>query len=115
MAACFRCGADAAFVLTLAVVFGPAFIRRIGIEIAGMSGALTAAFLARGVLWLVIYSWLGPPVVRALPLSVIAAGLIGLGVAGAQCRGVYCVWIHTIDGQWFRDRSEKIVAGVMGT
>lgn len=55
MAVAFDLGANGAFLASLAVVYAAWFVRRLGIELAGMSDALTAAFLVRGGLWLLLY------------------------------------------------------------
>ncbi|HEY7387103.1 MAG TPA: hypothetical protein VH640_01250 [Bryobacteraceae bacterium] len=111
---CFACGADLACLATVAVFFGAAIVRATGIEIAGMTGPVTAAFVQHGVLWLVVYFWLAPGFVRNLPISITLAGFVAMAFVGAWSRRAFFVWIQDIDGQWFRDRSEAVVGTAMG-
>jgi len=114
VANCFGHGADAAFSLTLVLFLGAAVVRLFRIELAGMGSPLTAAFLTRGALWLVIYLWLAPGFLRSFPASIIFAAVVCLTFAGAWARDCFFVWLQDIDGQWFRDRSETIVSLAMG-
>jgi len=114
IANCFDYGADAAFLLALALCFGTVVVGWLGIEVAMLSGPLTANFIVRGALWLVIYFWLAPWFVRAMPFSITFAGFIGLAFVGAWGRGAFFAWLQAIDGQWFRDRSEGVLGIVMG-
>jgi hypothetical protein len=113
LAKCLNIGADEAFINTLVLFFGTAVVRRFGIEIAGMSAPLTAAFATRAVLWLVVYFALAPAFIRNLPFSITLAGCLGLAFAGAAARDWFFVWVQGIDSDWIRDRSEWTVAIVM--
>ncbi len=83
---CFGCGADLACLATLALFFGTATIRATGIEIAGMTGPITASLLWHLSLWLVVYFWLAPGTIRDLPFSITMAGCFGIALLGARTR-----------------------------
>jgi hypothetical protein len=82
----FRLGPDAAFLLTMFVFYGGWLAQRFIGEFAGMPEELTAALAVRGIIWIVLFCWLAPDFLRALPWSFIVAGLVAIVLTGMRCR-----------------------------
>jgi hypothetical protein len=56
----FQLDIDASLLVTVAVVYGHAFLREMAFELAGMSQPLSAAFVWGGPLWFFLVFWLVP-------------------------------------------------------
>jgi hypothetical protein len=111
----FQWGANLSCLATLVLFFGASVVRATGIEIAGMTGPVTACLVTHLVLWLVIYFSLAPRIVFDLPISFTGALWVMVALGGAWCRSAFFVWIQDIDAQWIQDRSETTVKLLMGT
>lgn len=112
IAAHFQTGIDTALVMTLLVVYGHRLMRCASIELAGMSGAVTAAFLVWGAVWVALFFWLAPIVMRQWPLTVILGVVIALVLGGVRCRQQFEQSREKFGKAWFRDRSEEVVLTV---
>jgi hypothetical protein len=109
LAAEFRMSADGAFVVALVIFFGTWIVRRFTLELAGMPEELTAALIVRGVLWLMIFAWLQPPLVRDLPWSFILVGLFALVLVGFRCREYFDLYGYGSVRAFLFDHSETTV------
>lgn len=109
MAAHFQTGIDAAFVMTLLVVYGHRLMRCASVELAGLSGPVTAAFLIWGALWVALFFWLAPSAIRQWPLTVILGATAALVLGGVRCRQQFEQDREKFGKAWFRERSEEVV------
>jgi hypothetical protein len=105
----FDLSADGAFAAALLVFFGTWIVRRFTLELAGLSEELTAALFVRGTVWLLLYFWLAPPLVRAQPCSFILCGLVAFVLAGMRCRVEFERHGYATGTAFLRDQSELTV------
>lgn len=109
MAAHFQAGIDAAFVMTVLVFYGHRLLRCATIELAGMSGPVTAAFLVWGALWIALFCWLAPNAMRQWPLTVTLGVVAALVLAGVRGRQQFEQGREKFGNDWLRNRSEEVV------
>jgi hypothetical protein len=114
VAAQFRMGADSAFVVALLVFYGGWFVQRFTLEFAGMSAELTAALIVHGTLWLLLYCWLAPDMLRAQPWSFILVALVALVLAGLRLREHFDLFGYASEKAYLRDHSEATVGLALG-
>ncbi len=109
----FRLGVDTAFVATLFVFYGTWFVQRFAGEVAGLPEELTAALIVRGFLWIIVYCWLAPDILRAQPWSFIVCVLVMLVLAGMRCREQFDRTALPWGKAFLRQHSEAVAGGAL--
>jgi hypothetical protein len=111
-ARCFGLSVDGAFVVSLLLAYGTRLVACFSIEIAGFEEELSSLLIAWGIIWVAIYLWLAPRLVRDLPLSFVICAVIALVLAGQRA---FHVCLHNPDllsKAWLRERSEGVLGAV---
>lgn len=114
MGRCFALGADAAFLASICVACGTVIVSALGFELAGLEEDLTNPFVAWGIIWLLLFSWLAPEPLKQLPLSFIICAVVALVYLGARAFPEFIKRPELFQKHWLRERSEAVVGCLMG-
>jgi hypothetical protein len=101
---------DRSFVLALVVVVLGWFGLRMSGHLIGMLGPNMHRLIVLLVVWLILFWWFAPAVLKALPVVFILAGALAIAVAGARCRHQFELHRHKLDKAYLREHSVVLVA-----
>lgn len=110
----FALDADVSFFWAVCITQGVTIASALNFEFAGLEGELSALFVAWGIIWVALFLWLAPPLIKSFPFCFIVCAVVAIVYLGMLAFPEFLKRPELFQKHWLRERSEAVVGCAMG-